>query len=321
MTPLAHDDRIGPGWSSVGDVTELCAAWVGALGELEDVARGREAVVETKAGGSYRYRYADLGDVLSQARAVLARHGLAVFQVAEAAADVTVTTTVMHTSGAWLTFAPFRLPAGNTAQSTGSAITYARRYCLMSILGLATDDDDGAAAGTRDADRTMSPDNVARFVQAAADAALTDAQVAEVVQTATGGRTTDPAAVYATEVAALRAALDTAAAPRHADTAAPPPDDIEARAAGSPSSLHATRAQLATLRTVEDRAGLGMDRLDVRRAVIGRDATDEDLIRAEADRLIAAMGHLADGAMAVRYSDDGSVELIAGTPVTPGDAS
>lgn len=43
-------------------------------------------------------------------------------------------------------FGPLVLPYGNSPQAAGSAITYARRYALVAALGLATEDDDGAAA-------------------------------------------------------------------------------------------------------------------------------------------------------------------------------
>jgi hypothetical protein len=52
---------------------------------------------------------------------------------------------------------------------------------------------------------------VERFLTAATDAGVV---VADVVETATGGRTTDPAGVYVSEVAALRDALSRAAAAR-----------------------------------------------------------------------------------------------------------
>ena len=43
-------------------------------------------------------------------------------------------------------------------QGQGSAITYARRYALMSILGLVADeDDDGAAASPRKQEQSSSP--------------------------------------------------------------------------------------------------------------------------------------------------------------------
>jgi hypothetical protein len=193
-------------WQVVGDLEVLAPAWVSALGELQEIVRSR-----TANAGTYSYSYAELGDITSHARKVLSKHDLAVFQVATIeAGDITVRTTVMHTSGSHLLFAPFRLPAGNTAQNTGSAATYARRYSLMSILGLATEDDDGATAASRPP-ATLSEANVERFLTAATDAGVV---VADVVETATGGRTTDPADVYVSEVAALRDALSRAAKAR-----------------------------------------------------------------------------------------------------------
>jgi hypothetical protein len=189
-------------WQSSPSYLEVAAAYVAALGELDDVTRTRTADT-----GSYSYRYADLGAVLGAARSVLAGHGLALFQVvAVDGREVEVATTIMHTSAQWLTFAPMRLPAGTTAQAAGSAMTYARRYSALAVLGLATDDDDGATAAPRHTGPpTMNPANVARFY-----AAATDVDAAAVVLAATGGRTDDPAHVYVTEVDALRHALDAA---------------------------------------------------------------------------------------------------------------
>ena len=102
-------------WTVHGDVTQIAEPWVTALGELEEVAR-----THTANAGTYSYTYADLGDVLGQSRPVLARHGLALFQVPTVAdGEVSMATVVMHTSGTWLEFAPLNLPAGPTAQSTG----------------------------------------------------------------------------------------------------------------------------------------------------------------------------------------------------------
>ena len=188
-------------WVPVGDLEAIAPAWVAALGELQEIVRTR-----TANAGTYQYSYAELGDITSHARGILSKHDLAAFQVAQIVeGEISVQTTVMHTSGAHLLFAPFHLPAGNTAQSTGSAATYARRYSLMSILGLATEDDDGATAGTRiSVPMKLSEANVDRFLTAATDAGVV---VADVVEAATQGRTKDPAEVYVSEVAALREAL------------------------------------------------------------------------------------------------------------------
>lgn len=139
-------------------IAELAKALTTALGELSDVPKGREAKIPTKAGSNYSYRYADLGDALSMVRPVFQKHGLAVIQNASSPNDSTVliTTTIIHSSGQYLTFEPLALPSGRTAQETGSAITYGRRYHLLASLGLATDDDDGASAAPRQQKQTRS---------------------------------------------------------------------------------------------------------------------------------------------------------------------
>ena len=217
-----------PSWTVHGDLTEFAPAWVAALGELKEVTRSRTVDV-----GSYSYSYSELGDVLSLVRGVLASHDLALFQVAEVVdGDVAVSTTVMHTSGVYLVFAPFHLPAGNTAQNVGSSCTYARRYSLLSILGLGTEDDDGKNAGTRTPrpGTTLSQENVDRFIAAAHDNLLTAEEIGLVVFDATKGRTIDPANVYVSEVAALREALH-----RHSDEGVSQSDGAGEQASPAPA--------------------------------------------------------------------------------------
>ncbi len=138
-------------WMSSPEIGQIAPALVAAFGELSDVPKGREAKIPTKTGASYGYRYADLADALSMVRPVLLKHGLAVTQTASNpdSDSVAITTTLIHTSGEWMMFSPLLLPNGRTAQETGSAITYGRRYSLLAVLGLAAEDDDGASAAPR----------------------------------------------------------------------------------------------------------------------------------------------------------------------------
>ena len=130
MSTSEHVDKIAPDW-------------VKALNALTDIRRDQAANM-----GTYTYRYADLASTVQAARLILSQYNLAVHQ--EAAGDtlgsVRVRTTVWHTSGQWISAEPLTMPAKGGPQDVGSAITYARRYALMSFLGLATDDDDGAGA-------------------------------------------------------------------------------------------------------------------------------------------------------------------------------
>ena len=61
---------------------------------------------------------------------------------------VSITTTLLHSSGEYITFEPTIMNASSPmAQEIGSAITYGRRYSVSAVLGLgAEDDDDGNAA-------------------------------------------------------------------------------------------------------------------------------------------------------------------------------
>ena len=71
--------------------------------------------------------------------------------------DLGLCTVVMHSSGEYMEFPPLPIrPENNRPQATGSAITYARRYSLSSIFGIASeeDDDGNEASGlTRQVDK------------------------------------------------------------------------------------------------------------------------------------------------------------------------
>ena len=126
-----------PAWGA-----DLAAAFAAAQAEMPDITKGRTANV-----GQYRYTYADLSDVLGALRPVLARHGLFLTQnVVTRNNTVDVWTTIGHRSGQTFDFGPMSFPTGNTPQTAGSAVTYARRYSLLAAVGLATEDDDGQHA-------------------------------------------------------------------------------------------------------------------------------------------------------------------------------
>jgi len=96
----------------------------------------------------FKSKYADLQSVLEAVREHLSEHGLCVIQtmkVLESGSTV-VTTTLGHESGQFISG---ECPVINTkgdAQGMGSAITYARRYSLAAICGVAQVDDDANAA-------------------------------------------------------------------------------------------------------------------------------------------------------------------------------
>lgn len=132
--------------------------------------------------------YADLTSILDMLRPVLAAHGLAVVQApyADPATDrVVLLSTLYHESGEWVrSVTPVNgrkqlsrdqgggLEARDDMQTIGAAITYARRYALVAMLGIGQEDDDGnTAAGRTDApQRRQSPQRPAPGARAQAAA-------------------------------------------------------------------------------------------------------------------------------------------------------
>jgi hypothetical protein len=99
----------------------------------------------------YKSRYADLASCVEAVVGALNKHGIAFMQrVLPSASGVTVETIFIHTSGETLSSGPLHVPVQkNDAQGYGSALTYARRYSLMSACGIAPEDDDGNAAANQ----------------------------------------------------------------------------------------------------------------------------------------------------------------------------
>lgn len=120
---------------------ELAAALAKAQGELENATKSSQ-------NPHFKSKYADLAEVLNTVRPVFSRHGLSVTQLPSLDDDmVSVETMLLHSSGQWIS-SKITTPVGGKrdAQSIGSAITYARRYSLAAIAGIAQEDDDGNAA-------------------------------------------------------------------------------------------------------------------------------------------------------------------------------
>jgi hypothetical protein len=124
----------------------LNAALAAVQRDLPRIDKGKTAEVPTKAGGKYTYTYADLADVSAQILPLLGQHGLSFTTWPTLTGNRFVLRyELLHESGE-SKGGEYPLPADAGAQALGSAITYARRYCLCAVTGVAPDDDDDAAA-------------------------------------------------------------------------------------------------------------------------------------------------------------------------------
>lgn len=95
----------------------------------------------------FKSSYADLASVMRACMGPLNRHGIAVIQpTGEDEHGRHVKTILVHESGQTAECSVPLIIAKNDMQGYGSAVTYARRYGLMSMAGVAADDDDSNAA-------------------------------------------------------------------------------------------------------------------------------------------------------------------------------
>lgn len=104
--------------------------------------------LKTSTNPHFRSRYADLSACVEAVIDALHDNGLAFSQVTHPCENgVIVETTLLHESGESMAFGKLHVPASKQdPQGYGSALTYARRYGLMTAFGLAPEDDDGNAA-------------------------------------------------------------------------------------------------------------------------------------------------------------------------------
>lgn len=128
---------------------EATADLVKALGSLAEPRKGGKAEITA----TRRYTYLTLPDLLEAVRPVLAAHNLAVMQEADRPNDtaIRVTTLLVHANGHTWQTPPLILSCGRSPQDVGSALTYARRYQLATMVGLAGADDDDAQQATHTA--------------------------------------------------------------------------------------------------------------------------------------------------------------------------
>lgn len=134
----------------------LAKALVAFQKELPKVGKDKTATVPTKAGGSYKYTYADLGSLTHTVLPLLNKHGLSWVTFGRATdGGYELVGMLLHESGESLEGA---LPIyGRQPQEIGSAVTYNRRYLLGCLTGVVTEDDDDGKAATKATRTTAQP--------------------------------------------------------------------------------------------------------------------------------------------------------------------
>jgi hypothetical protein len=125
----------------MSELSNLAAALSAAQSEIEGAVKGA-------VNPHFRSKYADLGACWDACRGPLTKHGLSIVQLPVACDPgwVKLRTILMHKSGEVLEDTWSVPVSKQDAQGYGSALTYARRYMLQAIVGLAPIDDDAEAS-------------------------------------------------------------------------------------------------------------------------------------------------------------------------------
>lgn len=132
---------------------ELAAALAAVQAKMPRVGKDNRAQIKSDKG-NYSYFYADLTEISEALLPLLAAQNLAwtTLPTLNDAGAFVLRYALRHTSGEQVG-GDYPLPnAGSSPQVLGSAITYARRYALCAVTGLAPggeDDDAGAAQDAR----------------------------------------------------------------------------------------------------------------------------------------------------------------------------
>ena len=120
----------------------IAAALAKAQCELDNPERTLTATI-TDRGGERSFRYASLASGLDLVRKALGQQDIAVVQsTAVDQGQIMLTTLLVHASGEWVSSLWPVCPASEaSAHVKGAALTYARRYALFTLVGIAGEDD------------------------------------------------------------------------------------------------------------------------------------------------------------------------------------
>lgn len=123
--------------------------------EYKTIKKNKEVSIAMKGGGKFKFKYADLPQILDSMRPLMKKHGFSLLSYPDT--DLNLVVELLHSSGV-SRCGKFPLHQTANPKELGSEITYMRRYGAVCLLGLATeDDDDGEQAATGAGRRTAEP--------------------------------------------------------------------------------------------------------------------------------------------------------------------
>lgn len=167
------------------EAASLASAMALAFAEIDGAIKGNENAA-FKQGGKVS-KYADINAVIDAIKPALINHSLFFTQhPMPHDKGVQIETFLHHAGGESISLGVLFVPASKQdAQGFGSALTYARRYALVTAFGVPVEDDDGNAAvaaskkdreAPKPSEPTVTPDQVTELELLIPAAKLTPAQ-------------------------------------------------------------------------------------------------------------------------------------------------
>jgi hypothetical protein len=133
---------------SSDSIGAIAAALAKAQGELTNPEKSLVATIRPDGPGAAErsFRYAPLSSGLDIVRKALSQHEIATLQttaIDQTAGIVNLTTVLAHASGEWIAsdWPVCAMSETATPHRMGAALTYARRYALFTLVGIAGEDD------------------------------------------------------------------------------------------------------------------------------------------------------------------------------------
>src|SRR5262245_53321339 len=129
-------------------IAALAAALAKAQAELVNPEKSLVGTIKsgTGEGADRTFRYASLSSGLEIVRKTLGQHEIATVQttaIDQAAGIINLTTLLAHASGEWIAsdWPVCTIAETERPHRMGAALTYARRYALFTLVGIAGEDD------------------------------------------------------------------------------------------------------------------------------------------------------------------------------------
>ncbi len=127
-------------------MSELAKALATSQAAFPVIERSKTVEVKTKTGGKYTFTYAPLDEILNLVRPILTANGLALSQLLAETENgrPALRTVLLHADGERLEDIcplPMAVNGAMGPQEFGSLVSYIRRYAVVAILGIATEDE------------------------------------------------------------------------------------------------------------------------------------------------------------------------------------